>query len=105
VRDAELDALYPERWPARVTIELRNGARLTDRVDYPKGDPENPFTLDEMLLRLHDIARDVPEGLREELVDAVLAADEDQPTLAPVGTILANLPKTTEPTPAPAAAP
>jgi 2-methylcitrate dehydratase PrpD len=103
VRDAELDALYPERWPARVAIELRDGARLAHRVDHPKGDPENPFTLDEMLERLHDIARDAPERLRDELADALLAPGEDQ-TLAPVGTTLANLWKTTEPAPAPAAA-
>jgi 2-methylcitrate dehydratase PrpD len=32
------DALYPETWPSVVTITLRDGAVVTDRVDFPAGD-------------------------------------------------------------------
>ena len=42
--DAGLDALYPAQFPARLTLTLRDGSRLTEEVLTPKGDPENPLT-------------------------------------------------------------
>ncbi len=40
--DPALSALYPERWPARVTLHLTNGETVTGSADYPRGNPENP---------------------------------------------------------------
>lgn len=39
----DLEGLYPEKWPARVIIEVE-GKTFEEVVEYPKGDPENPFT-------------------------------------------------------------
>ena len=36
--DPAFDALYPETWPSSVTITLRDGTEVTDRVDFPAGD-------------------------------------------------------------------
>jgi 2-methylcitrate dehydratase PrpD len=36
--DPALDALYPQTWPSVVTITLRDGTEVTDRVDFPAGD-------------------------------------------------------------------
>ena len=38
----DLTAKYPAAWPARVTLTLRDGSRLCDASDYPRGNPENP---------------------------------------------------------------
>ena len=39
----DLTRKYPAAWPARVTLTLRDGARLHDVTDYPRGTPENPI--------------------------------------------------------------
>jgi 2-methylcitrate dehydratase PrpD len=39
----DLTAKYPAAWPARVTITLRDGSRVCDASDYPRGNPENPL--------------------------------------------------------------
>jgi 2-methylcitrate dehydratase PrpD len=39
----DLTAKYPAAWPARVTINLRDGSRVCDASDYPRGNPENPI--------------------------------------------------------------
>jgi 2-methylcitrate dehydratase PrpD len=39
----DLTAKYPAAWPARVTVTLRDGTRLCDASDYPRGSPENPI--------------------------------------------------------------
>ena len=35
----DLTAKYPAAWPARVTVTLRDGSRLCDASDYPRGNP------------------------------------------------------------------
>lgn len=40
----DLDPLYPERFPARVTLALADGATHTETVLLPKGDPGNPLS-------------------------------------------------------------
>jgi 2-methylcitrate dehydratase PrpD len=39
----DLTTKYPAAWPARVTITLRDGFRLCDASDFPRGNPENPI--------------------------------------------------------------
>ena len=58
-RSDDLDAVFPERWPAEVVIELRDGGSVSRRVDYPKGDPENPLSLLELQAKFRDLTAGV----------------------------------------------
>ncbi len=40
----DLDPLYPEKFPARVTIALADGSTQAETVLLPKGDPGNPLS-------------------------------------------------------------
>jgi 2-methylcitrate dehydratase PrpD len=44
VADPELTALYPDKFPARVTITLTDGRKLQETRHFPKGDPQDPLT-------------------------------------------------------------
>lgn len=46
--DAEVERAYPERWMSIVEVRTRNGEHLSEKVEVPKGDPENPLTRDEL---------------------------------------------------------
>jgi 2-methylcitrate dehydratase PrpD len=78
-RDPALDALWPAQWPAAVTIELRDGRTLHQRVDHPKGDPENPLSPAELRAKLAGLAPDVDAAARDRLAAIVL----DEPLDAP----------------------
>lgn len=71
VRDPELDAVYPERWPAAVEVHTTDGRRYAVRVDYPKGDPENPLSAAELERKFRFLTSAV---LRPEAQDAVVRA-------------------------------
>ena len=43
-RDAALDAVYPDHWPAAASIRLRSGELLEASQPYPLGEPENPVS-------------------------------------------------------------
>jgi 2-methylcitrate dehydratase PrpD len=42
-QDDDLDAAYPEHWPASVEIRLRDGRLLAEHVADPTGEPANPI--------------------------------------------------------------
>lgn len=72
-RDPRLEETFPREWPARATIELQNGEQYENFVRYPKGDPENPLTWDEMAAKFRSLAGAVLPGDRCNNVIAQLA--------------------------------
>ncbi|MBR6872260.1 MAG: MmgE/PrpD family protein [Ruminococcus sp.] len=42
--DDELSAAFPKEQTAIVTLKTTDGRTFTERVDFPKGEPENPLT-------------------------------------------------------------
>lgn len=51
IPDEELSRLVPDKRVAIVNVHMRNGVVFTERVEYPKGEPENPLTPDENLTK------------------------------------------------------
>jgi 2-methylcitrate dehydratase PrpD len=75
-RDRQLDQVYPDTWPAIVTIETTSGLRHETRVDYPKGDPKNPITREGLIEKFHMLTdRILPEASRLLLMERCLTLD------------------------------
>ena len=56
IHDPELDKLQPAVDPCRMEITLRNGAKISSHIDYPKGHVKNPASdrdLEEKLIRMN----------------------------------------------------
>jgi 2-methylcitrate dehydratase PrpD len=71
-RDASLDHEFPARWPASVQLTTKDGRRFSTRIDYPKGDPENPFSDDELEQKFCQLTAGVLEdGQQRSIIDAV----------------------------------
>jgi 2-methylcitrate dehydratase PrpD len=72
VKDAEIEETFPKEWPARVTIHLASGPVYEKFVRYPKGDPENPLTWDEMAAKFQSLAGAVLSSERcSEIINRV----------------------------------
>ncbi|MGE0701046.1 MAG: MmgE/PrpD family protein [Hyphomicrobiaceae bacterium] len=52
----ELTAQYPTKFPARVTVTLKDGRTFTSQRDYPKGDPQEPLSPSEIEAKFLDNA-------------------------------------------------
>ena len=71
--DPELTRLYPQKWPSRVEIKLENGERYNGYCEYPKGDPENPFSEMELIEKFKKLCGNIlTEGEKERIIDSVL---------------------------------
>lgn len=62
VVDPELSPLYPEKFPARVIVTLTGGERLEATFLYPKGDPANPLSDEELVRKFRRNASGAPGG-------------------------------------------
>ena len=58
-KNPELDREFPRKWAAEVTLLSKQGETFQARIDYPKGDPENPLTWDELTDKFQDLTRPV----------------------------------------------
>jgi 2-methylcitrate dehydratase PrpD len=45
----DFEAVYPAKYPARVTVTMEDGSTYVGEVEYPKGDPEYPATKEEVV--------------------------------------------------------
>jgi 2-methylcitrate dehydratase len=77
VADAEIEALFPELQRVIVTIHTADGRELTRQIDYPKGDPRNPLTDDEIEEKFDALAEPIMGSeQRERIKDATWSLDE-----------------------------
>jgi 2-methylcitrate dehydratase PrpD len=67
---------YPEKWGSMVQIRLANGEILQKQSEYPKGDPENPPSKEEMVVKFKQLASGLPEEQIQFYVNQVLNLEE-----------------------------
>lgn len=69
----EVEACWPESYPAIATVETYDGQVYTDKVDFPKGDPENPVTDEELVTKFKYLTKGfIDDELVPQVIDAVL---------------------------------
>ena len=74
VADAELNKLYPDKFPARVTIHMKSGAMFHETVLFPKGDPQDPMSAAEIEAKFRDNAETLLGAARAgELLHSIYA--------------------------------
>jgi len=54
--EPDLDKTFPKQWCATVEILTKEGKRYFTKIEYPKGDPENPLTWEEMIEKFCDLS-------------------------------------------------
>ena len=77
VQDPSLEANYPSQWPAWVEVQTLDGRRLRAEVQYPKGDPENALTWDELKDKFRDLTGPIISSTSQDaIVEAVDSLEE-----------------------------
>jgi 2-methylcitrate dehydratase PrpD len=77
VHDPVLEENYPLRWPAWAEIVTRDGRALRADVEFPKGDPENALSWDELKDKFRGLTRPLmASGRQEEIIAAVDSLQE-----------------------------
>ena len=66
--DAEMSKSYPPARPADLQIRTKDGKVYQRRVDYPKGDPRNPMSDEEVKTKFRKLARPLMSEARVKAV-------------------------------------
>jgi 2-methylcitrate dehydratase PrpD len=75
--DPKAEAMYPKAYPATLIAELNDGRAFSAHVDFPKGDPENPATKEEILAKFHLLTgKFYDRQRRERIIEAVSRLEE-----------------------------
>ena len=70
--DPDLDRTFPKQWGATAEILTKDGKRYFTKIEYPKGDPENPLSWDELIEKFNDLSsRFMTKERRLKIVDQV----------------------------------
>jgi 2-methylcitrate dehydratase PrpD len=78
--DPEIQKLYPNPRSMIVQIKDKKGNIYSSRVDYPKGDPENPMTDEELTDKFIDVTEGVISKKRQaEIIENTLHGSHDAP--------------------------
>ncbi|HMK51387.1 MAG TPA: MmgE/PrpD family protein [Thermodesulfobacteriota bacterium] len=79
VKDPDLEKTFPKQWCATAEIFTKDGKRYFTRVEYCKGDPENPLSWDELIEKFHDLSSGFwTRDRRSKIVEAVKKLDKIQ---------------------------
>ncbi|WP_077597113.1 MmgE/PrpD family protein [Oceanobacillus kimchii] len=70
--DPEINSNYPDKWGAIVEIKLTSEDWIRKETDFPKGDPENAVTSEDLLKKFRTLTRDLSIESQNILSDKLL---------------------------------
>lgn len=65
------DKYLPQKMPGKIVVITREGRTISSEAHYPKGDPENPMTYEEIISKLRTINSNFDQRKIDELIAAV----------------------------------
>lgn len=95
IHDLAMDTGFPSNRPTRITVTMRDGAVVTKEVPFPKGDPRNPMTDEDIAGKFRELSKavlsssqqqqviDVALGFRERSLSALFTACTPSTSQAP----------------------
>jgi 2-methylcitrate dehydratase PrpD len=77
VADQEATEIFPHQFPAVLTIRLRDGSELSERIRYNRGGPDRPLSPEELAIKFHlNAGQAIPAQRSHALEQAIWALDE-----------------------------
>ena len=75
--DPKADEVYPKAYPTTLVATLNDRRKVESHVDYPKGDPENPASVEEIVSKFNSLTEDFfDREKRENVVEALTRLEE-----------------------------
>lgn len=79
IPDGALTELYPDKFPARVTIALDDGSTVQETVLFPKGDPQDPLSSEELEQKfVENVRGQLGYTEAQALIDAINSLPESE---------------------------
>jgi 2-methylcitrate dehydratase PrpD len=90
VEDPEIEKEFPKKWPAKAKIKTKTGQEYTISIEYPKGDPENPFSWEELTAKFRNLISPVFSEKRQNQIIETIRSLEQMPDTGELSGLLAK---------------
>lgn len=70
--DPQVNNAYPEKWGSNMEVETVQGDIFRLSTDYPKGDPENPVSVEELVVKFKELTASLPQPEVDRYIDMIL---------------------------------
>lgn len=73
----EFEKMFPEKQPSRVRIRTTDGREFTEYLEYPKGDPREPMSMEDLDNKFNALSTGLLTGERQKKVKHLLFSCEN----------------------------
>ena len=72
----EFEKMFPAKQPSKVVIRTKDGREFSEYLEYPKGDPREPMTMEDLDNKFEALSSQLlVAGRRKEIKDAIFNAE------------------------------
>lgn len=72
----EFEKMFPAKQPSKVVIKTKDGREFSEYLEYPKGDPREPMTIEDLDNKFEGLTdKLLVAGRRKEIKDAIFNAE------------------------------
>ena len=72
----EFEKMFPAKQPSKVVIKTTDGKEYSEYLEYPKGDPREPMTLDDLRSKFSGLATGSLDKSRQEEIENTIFSCE-----------------------------
>jgi 2-methylcitrate dehydratase PrpD len=77
--DPKLTALFPEKCLARIVLYLKDGTLIKSETLSAKGDPDNPYSQEELRVKFLRLTQSLPDRRNKEIFDLIMNIEHENP--------------------------
>jgi len=72
----EFEMMFPAKQPSKVVVKTKDGREFSEYLEYPKGDPREPMTMEDLDNKFEALSSQIlVTGRRKEIKDAIFNAE------------------------------
>jgi 2-methylcitrate dehydratase len=72
----EFEKMFPEKQPSKVVIRTKDGREFSEYLEYPKGDPREPMTIEDLDNKFDALASPVMDKARQAKIKDMIFKSE-----------------------------
>ncbi|MCX6170742.1 MAG: MmgE/PrpD family protein [Ignavibacteriales bacterium] len=66
VASQEFENMFPEKQPSKVVIKIKDGREFSEYLEYPKGDPREPMTMEDLENKFNSLSDNILSKKRQK---------------------------------------
>jgi 2-methylcitrate dehydratase len=68
----EFEKMFPEKQPSKVAIKTKDGREFSEYLEYPKGDPREPMTMDDLENKFNALSSGLLNSQRQKEIKEMI---------------------------------